>query len=237
MPRVILSMDDARAVEARLLALVPGAEVVPSTDSRRSIVLAAMAAQRAATGNGWDNAFASQNVSVALPAILPAPLPDLLRMVPFAGGILGGLGAGFDHPTVFLAPAVENDPVLRIAALCHEFGHLLQPGEGLGKVIAWCIAYGLHPEHRVMAAETPCYACDLAFRYWCSDDDPDAVADRVAEGLRAYGATDALVKDARRMLASHVVTLREGLCVPTRTVIEAVRVLNARGVQGLPALP
>lgn len=237
MARVTITMDDARAVEARLIELVPGAEVVASTDPRRSIVLGAMSAQRAATGNGWDRAHAAQSVSVALPAIIPAPLPDLARTLPFAGNVLAGIAAGFDHPTVHLSPAVENDPPARVATLCHEFGHLLQPGDGFGKIIAWCIAYGLHPEHRVMAAEAPCYVCDLAFRYWCGDEDPDAVADAVAQGLKAYGATPALVADARRLLASHVVTLKAGLCVPVRTVIEAVRVLTARGVKGLPLLP
>lgn len=237
MALVTLTMDDAAAVQARLLELVPGAEVVASTDARRGIVLGAMSAQRAATGNGWDRAHAAQAVSVALPAIIPSPLPDIARALPFAGGILHDALAGFDHPTVHLSPDVENVPAERVPTLCHEFGHLMQPGDGTIKTIAWCIAYGLHPEHRVMAAEGPCYTCDLAFRYWTTGEDPDAIADRIAEGLRAYGASTALVKDVRRLLTSHIITLRAGLCVPTRTVIEAVRVLTARGVKGLPALP
>lgn len=237
MALVVISMADADAVEARLVALVPGAEVVRSTDPRRKVVLGAMQAQRAVTGNGWNPDHAAQSVSLALPAIVPSPLGDIVRAVPFAGNLLHDVVAGFDHPTVFMSPAAEADPVSRVATLCHEFGHLLQTSGGVAQVIAWCIAYGLHPEHRVMAAEGPCYACDVAFRTWATGDDPDHVADAVANGLRAYGATDALVKDARAQLASHVVTLRSGLCVPVRTVIEAVRVLTARGVQGLPPLP
>ena len=233
----LVTLTAADAVQARFIALVPGAEVVPSSDPRRKVVLGAMQAQRAVTGNGWNPDHAAQSVSVALPAIVPAPLGDLARAVPFAGNVLHDVAAGFDHPTVFLSPAVENDPPARIATLCHEFGHHLEMGPDVVKRIVWCVAYGLHPEHRVMAAEGPCYACDLAFRYWTTGDDPDKVADAVANGLRAYGATDALVKDVRRQLASHVVTLRSGLCVAVRPVIEAVRVLHARGVKGLPSLP
>lgn len=237
MPRVTITADDVAAVEAHLKTLVPGVEVVPSTDSRRGLVLGAMSAQRTLTGNGWNAEHAAQAVSFALPAIVPEPLGDLARAVPFAGALLRDALAGFDHPTVFTSPAAEANPVSRIATLCHEFGHHLEMGPDVVKRIVWCVAYGLRPEHRVMAAEAPCYACDLAFRYWCSDEDPDALADAIAEGLRAYGANDALVKDARRQLASHVVTLRSGLCVAVRSVIEAVRVLHARGVKGLPPLP
>ena len=232
-----LTLDDVRAVEDALKALAPSVEIVPSSDPRRVIVVTGLTASRAATGHGWDEAHARDNVSVALPAIVPSLLPTFAAAVPFAGAILGKLAAGFDHPTVFLAPAVERVPLLRLKTVCHEFGHQLQTAGGVAQVIGWCIAYGMHPEHRTLGAEGPCYACDLAFTYWQTGEDPDRIADRIAEGLKPYGADDALVRDVRRQLSSHVETLREGLCVAVRSVIVAVRVLTARGIEGLPALP
>lgn len=237
-PLVRVTFDDVAAVRARFAELVPGLEVIPSTDPRRVVVVGALAALHGIGGGSlaWSPAEASRAVSVALPRI---PGASVLRAatsflgIPLLTAAAGVLGGQFDHPCISTSPEAEATPGELLDTLCHEVGHLLQASAG---GLAWCLKY-TRAEPRILGAECPCYATTLFWRRALLGTPPADTAAAVTANLRAYGASDAQVADARRLLKSHEITIDDGLVPAIRTVIEAVRVLQARGVAGLPALP
>jgi hypothetical protein len=235
-----ITWEDAFAVRDALVqeAQERGVRVVvlPPNDPRRELVLAGIAGAKAAGRAGWDAAVARERLSVTVPGLgtVGAALVELVKLIPVAGMLLGGVVGGFVDHTISMSPAAYSSPVRYVGTLLHEFVHVWQIDDG---GVLHCARYVLHTEHAMLGAEAPAAACEVAMAAWTGEATPTAVADAEAESLRPYGANDAQVRDARRMLEGTVVTLEQGGCPPVRPLMTAVRVLRARGVAGLPPLP
>lgn len=223
-----------RAIEAT------GVRVVTPDEPERALILDVIALAQIA-GKGWPREHAARYVSVTLPA-LPSPLPELLtlggvalRPFTFLGAAgVEALAALTSRPLISLSPAALSTPEATVGTLLHEWQHVLQ-GDAGG--LLHPLVYLIRADERCLACEAPAYACDLAVEHWCHGADPREGAARRAEILRAYGADDALVIDARTILLSHAETLLEGLCPPVEALLRGVRVLQTAGVEGLPVLP
>lgn len=223
-----------RAIEAE------GVRIITPDDPARSLVLDVIALAQVA-GHGWSRDHAARYVSVSLPA-LPQPLPALLTLGgvalrPFSAlgsDALEALAALTARPLISLSPAALETPDGCVGTLLHEWQHVLQSDDG---GVMHSIAYLARVDERCLACESPAYACDLAIDAWCRGMDPRVGAAQRAEVLRAYGADDATVRDAREILLSHAETLLVGLCPPVEALRRGVKVLRAAGVEGLPVLP
>ena len=232
MSRFAVDAEDFDAVVARLRG--KGVRVIMPDDPDRAVVVdVLMLAHIAAPG--WSRAHTADRVSVAFPA-LPSPLPELLTLAGVALAPFSQLGAAGvaalvrlteKHTISFSPHAIETYDVW---SAFHEESHLLQTDAGGGLIHG--LRYAASKEYRMLAAEGPAYACNLM-----GSDDREATARAIAEGLRAYGADDALVADAHAQLGVHVRTLGEGLCPTVRALIDGVRFLRSRGVKDLPELP
>ncbi len=223
-----------RAIEAT------GVRVIAPDDPARALVLDVVALAQIA-GHGWSRDHAERYVSVSLPA-LPQPLPALLELGGLALRPFSTLGAeGLEalasltsRPLISLSPAALEDPVSTVGTLLHEWQHVLQGDSG---GVLHPLVYLARVDERVLACEAPAYGCDLAIETWCRGLDPLVGAAQRAEGLRAYGADDELVTDARALLLSHAQTLLAGLCPPIAALRRGLPVLVAAGVEGLPVVP
>jgi hypothetical protein len=223
-----------RSIEAR------GTRVITPDMPERALVVDVISLAQI-VGQGWPREHATRFVSVALPA-LPSPLPELLRiggvaLAPFTslGAVaLEALAKLTSTPLISLSPAALESPEVTVSTLTHEDTHIDQ---GIHGGALHPVVYLARTDERVLACEAPAYACDLAFAFWCRGVDPKSYAAQLAEGLRAYGADEAMVGDARAILLSHAETLLAGLVPPVASLVRAVRVLTEAGVEGLPALP
>ena len=223
-----------RAIEAT------GVRIVTPDSPERALVLDVISLVQLA-GKGWPREHAARYVSVSLPA-LPSPLPELLTLGGVALRPFTSLGAEALEalarltatPLISLAPAALESPEITVGVLLHEWQHVLQ-GDAGG--LMHPLVYLIRADERCLACEAPAYACDLAVDHWCRGTDPMAGAAQRAEGLRAYGADDALVTDARAILTSHAETLLAGLCPPVEALRRGVQILTAAGVVGLPVVP
>lgn len=223
-----------RAIEAT------GVRVITPDAPERALVLDVIALAQLA-GKGWPREHAARFVSVAFPA-LPSPLPELLTLggvalAPFTSlgaEALSALARLTATPIISLSPAALESPEETVKTLAHEWCHILQ-GDAGG--IMHPLVYLIRADERCLGAEAPAYACNLAVAHWCRGVDPVAHAAELAEVLRAYGADDRLVTDARAILHSHALTLLEGLCPPVEGLRRTVRVLTEAGADGLPVLP
>lgn len=235
---VVIRHEHAHALRRAIEA--SGVRVVTPDDPARALVLDVIALAQVA-GHGWSREHADRYVSVSLPA-LPQPIPALLELGGLALQPFSALGAGglealaalTSRPIISLSPAALEDPVSTVGTLLHEWQHVLQGDSG---GVLHPLVYLIRVDERCLACEAPAYACDLAIEHWCRGTNPREGAARRAEGLRAYGADDALVADARTLLLSHAATLLEGLCPPVEALRRGVEVLRAAGVEGLPVLP
>lgn len=223
-----------RAIEAT------GVRVLTPDAPERALILDVLALARI-VGKGWPVEHARRFVSLTLPA-LPQPLPALLTLGGVALAPYTSLGAEglralatlTERPTISLSPASLESPAETVATLLHEWQHVLQ-GEAGG--VLHPIVYLARSDERVLACEAPAYGATLAVEHWTRGVDPMERAAQLAEGLRAYGATDALVADARAILQSHARSLLDGLCPPVEVLLRGLRALDAAGVRGLPAVP
>ena len=217
-----------------------GVRVITPDSAERALILDVIALAQI-TGNGWPREHASRFVSVSLPA-LPQPLPALLTLGGVALAPFTSLGArALDAladltrtPLISLSPAALETPDATVGTLAHEWQHVLQGDTG---GVMHPLVYLIRADERCLACEAPAYACDLALDFWCRGADPLHGAAQRAEGLRAYGADDTLVADARAILTSHALTLLAGLCPPVDALRRTVRILASEGVVGLPGLP
>lgn len=215
-----LDLPLARTIAARLVA-ARGAELVPSTDPRRTALVYALAAVHSLSGSGWDVDHARQQVTVTLPAV-GVPLASLLALIPGVGHLLAQIAGTQDKTTIYLSPAAESDPVLLLATVAHELGHVDQIARG---GLAWCAAYGLVPEVRA-GAEAPCYGQDVAVMHALDPEtDTDLHLRDALESLRSYGLDDASIVLARGILNVVQGTLDHGgeLPGPCADVIAALR--------------
>lgn len=240
--RVVVEKADFDAYVAHLRA--GGIRVIMPNQPERAIVVDALMAL-SIVNLGWSRNETANGVSVTLPA-LPSPIPTLLTIAGVAIEPYSRLGAmGVKAlaelcvtPVISLSPDAVSDPTEGFFVLTHEDEHAEESDAG---GIVHDVEYLVAPEYRLLAAECPAYACDIARAMWCDGADPFVEAKRLAEGLRAYvpvGAqTDALIADANAMLAMHARALADGLCPPVRSLIDGVRFLQGRGVLGLPELP
>lgn len=223
-----------RAIEAT------GVRVVTPDMPERALVLDVIALAQIA-GKGWPRERAARYVSVSLPR-LPSPLPELLTLggvalAPFSslgGEALQALARITATPLISLSPASLESPDVTVGTLLHEWQHVLQ-GDAGG--IMHPLVYLIRADERCLACEAPAYACDMAVEHWIRDTDPTVHAAQRAEVLRAYGADDAMVDDAREILLSHARTLLDGLCPPVEALRRGVPILAAAGVEGLPVVP
>ena len=217
-----------------------GVRVITPDSAERALILDVIALAQI-TGNGWPREHASRFVSVSLPA-LPQPLPALLTLGGVALAPFTSLGArALDAladltrtPLISLSPAALETPDATVGTLAHEWQHVLQGDTG---GVMHPLVYLIRADERCLACEAPAYACDLAVDHWCRGTDPMHGAAQRAEGLRAYGADDALVRDAAAILTSHALALTAGLCPPVEALRRTVRILTDAGVTGLPVLP
>lgn len=222
-----------RAIEAT------GVRIITPDESERALILDVIALAQIA-GKGWPREHAARFVSVTLPA-LPSPLPELLTLGGVALRPFTSLGAAgvealaklTSKPIISLSPAALATPQATVGTLLHEWQHVHQ-GDAGG--IMHPLVYLIRADERCLACEAPAYACDLAVDHWTTGADPREGAARRAEGLRAYGADDAMVGDARALLLSHAETLLEGLCPAVESLVRGVRVLTEAGVEGLPVV-
>ncbi len=238
-----ISQGDFDAYVSRIRSL--GIQVIMPDDPKRAVVVDALMMAHVAVGVGWSRNETANGVSVTLPA-LPSPIPTLLTIAGVAiepYSRLGAMGVKAlaelcKTPVISLSPDAVSDPTEGFFVLTHENEHAEQSDVG---GIVHDVEYIVSPEYRLLAAECPAYACDMARAAWCDGADPFIEARRLAEGLRAYvpknAQTDALIADAHAMLAMHARALADGLCPPVRSLVNGVRFLQLRGVLGLPELP
>lgn len=236
----MISLTQSHATALRRAIEATGVRVITPDAPERALILDVLALAQIA-GHGWPREHAARYVSVTLPA-LPSPLPELLTL----GGValkpftslgaeaLSALASLTATPIISLSPAALETTEGAVGTLLHEWQHVLQGDTG---GLMHPLVYLIRADERCLACEAPAYACDLAVEHWCRGVDPLAGAAQRAEGLRAYGADDALVLDARAILVSHAQTLLAGLCPPVEALRRGVRVLTAAGVEGLPVLP
>lgn len=223
-----------RAIEAT------GVRIITPDMPERALILDVIALARI-VGKGWPADRARQFVSVSLPA-LPQPLPALLTLggvalAPFTAlgsEALTALAKLTATPLISLSPAALETPDATVGTLLHEWQHVLQGDVG---GVLHPLVYLIRADERCLACEAPAYACDLAVEHWCRGTDPMQRAAERAEGLRAYGADDALVRDATAILHSHAMALLAGLCPPVEALRRGVQILTAAGVEGLPSVP
>lgn len=227
-----LRHDDFAALVAELRD--SGVRVIMPDDPERAVVVdVLMLAHLAAPG--WSRSETADRLSVTLPA-LPSPLPELIMLAGAAIRPLSQLGAqGLEalarltqKPTISFSPEVVR--TYDGWTVLHERSHLLQEAAGGGLVHD--LRYLVDREYAILAAEGPAYACNLM-----GETDPEAAARRYADGLRAYGANAAQIDDAHELLGVHVRTLLGGVCPPVKALVDGVRFLRQRGVEGLPPLP
>lgn len=217
-----------------------GVRIITPDMPERALILDVLALAQIA-GKGWQREHAARYVSVSLPA-LPQPLPALLTL----GGValrpfsalgaegLAALASLTARPLISLSPAAIETPDGCVGTLLHEWQHVLQGDTG---GVMHPLVYLIRADERCLACEAPAYACDLAVDHWCRGTDPMHGAAQRAEGLRAYGADDALVRDAAAILTSHALALTAGLCPPVEALRRGVQILTAAGVEGLPTVP
>jgi hypothetical protein len=227
----VIQLTHTHAADLRRAIEATGVRVITPDAPERALILDVIALAQIA-GHGWPREHAARYVSVALPA-LPSPLPELLSLGGVALKPFTSLGAEALAALAALTSTPET-PDGAVGTLLHEWQHVLQGDTG---GIMHPLVYLIRADERCLACEAPAYACDLAVEHWCRGADPLAGAAQRAEGLRAYGAGDALVLDARAILVSHAQTLLAGLCPPVEALRRGVRVLTAAGVEGLPVLP
>lgn len=227
-----LSYDNFTALISRIRA--SGVRVIMPDEADRAVAVdLLMLAHIAAPG--WSRTETANRVSVTLPR-LPDPIPQLILMAGTAISPWTQLGeAGLKalarltaQSTISISPEVVE--TRDVWTLLHENSHILQEVSGGGLVHD--LRYVFDREYAVLAAEAPAYACNLM-----GEDDPEAAARRYADGLRAYGASDAQINDAYELLGVHVRTMADGGCPPVRSLIDGVRFLRECGVENLPALP
>lgn len=219
-----LGLPLARAIAARLVA-ARGAELVPSTDPRRTALVYALAAVHSLSGSGWDVDHARQQVTVTLPAV-GVPLASLLALIPGVGHLLAQIAGTQDRTAIYLSPAAESDPALLLATVAHELGHVDQIARG---GLAWCAAYGLVPEVRA-GAEAPCYGQDVAVMWPLSlaqtiYTSPAILCDQARASLAGYGLDADSMALASGILDVTQRTLEHGgeLPGPCADVIAALR--------------
>ena len=231
-----LSADDFDALLAQIRD--KGVRIIMPDDPDRAVVVDLLMLMHL-VGPGWSRSDTADGVSVTLP-VLPDPIPALLDLAGVAITPFTTLGAEgvkalarlTRTPTVCLSPRVvaTRDGW----TVMHERQHVYQTREG-GLIHE--LRYAASTEYRTLAAEGPAMACDLARDVWRDGHDPEAAVTRLAGSLRAYGADDVLVRDVTDQLAFHARVLAQGLCPPVLSLLEGVRFLRARGVEGLPEVP
>ena len=219
-----LDIPTARAIAARLVA-ARGAILIPSTDPRRTALVYALGAVHALSGSGWDVAAARERVTVTLPAV-GTPLAALLALIPGVGGLLADVARTQDRTAIYLSPAAESDPVVLLATIAHELGHVDQIHTG---GLAWCAAYGLVPEVRA-GAEAPCYGQDVAVLWPLSlaqtiYTSPAILCDQARASLAGYGLDAESMALASGILDVTQRTLEHGgeLPGPCADVLAALR--------------
>ncbi len=217
-----LTLPLARAIAARLVA-ARGAELVPSTDPRRTALVYALAAVHSLSGSGWDVSAARERVTVTLPAV-GVPLASLLALIPGVGGLLSDVARTQDRTAIYLSPAAESDPVVLLATIAHELGHVDQIARG---GLAWCAAYGLVPEVRA-GAEAPCYGQDVTVMWALSEVaglTPRILCDGARDSLKSYGLDAESMALASGILDVTARTLEHGgeMPGPCADVLAALR--------------
>ena len=217
-----LTIEAAKAIAADLCA-VRGVDLVypEANDTRREVILHALAAVHRLGLGGWDYDTARARVSVTMPAV-GLPLAGMLAALPLVGPLLAAVADSMARTAIYLSPAACADPVTLLAVIAHELGHCDQIAAG---GLAWCAAYGLVPEVRA-GAEAPCYAQDCAVIHALRGDSPQALMDGALERLLSYGlGGDDTMELARGVLNVMRRTLEHGgeLGGPSHDVLEALR--------------
>jgi hypothetical protein len=201
-----LTLDLAHAIAARLCA-ARGCDLVLPGDSRREAVVYALAAAHAITGSGWDVEHAREHVSVTLPAVDSA-WSLLMDVLPTSvAAIVDQVTAKQDKTTIYLSPVSAGDPVLLLATIAHELGHVDQIARG---GLVWCVAYGLVPEVRA-GAEAPCFGQDVAVAHALEGGGDMAAHDLCAvayHSLASYG----LDPDAQALAVGQLAVVGRTLC-------------------------
>lgn len=210
----------------RRMADAANVELVMPDDARRLAIVYGLAAAHAMTGDGWDVGYAKENVSVTLPGLGQGV--DLLRMVPYVGGVFADVARDLRRPMISLSPRALSEGVLTVGVYKHEEGHL---GDIRRGGLLWCLSYGaiLGGTKEVRAgAEAPCYGTNMAHRVLLGGVSVDEAEADANASLAFYGLDPASRTLALGTTRSNAESLRHG-ADPGGVVAESFAALVAEG--------
>jgi len=167
-------------------------------------------------------------IATALYGALVGSLPDALR--PLVSGALSSLDTLSQRvtvtiatpldPVIVMSPAAVADPITEACTLCHEWEHVSQIAHsGRAQTVVDYLGSGeLRAQREADAA-----AAGLWMRYVLTGalpDDAPSLAD-----LYRLDAGDAAL--ARSIIASHLATIRAGVCPPLDVCVRLAQWLHA----------
>ena len=132
------------------------------------------------------------------------------------------LGVG-GRSVVLLSRAALADPISAVVVLAHEAHHDRQSDTGGHVRHAW--DYLVSSELRARY-EAEAYAVGLWAQYLLTGQTPDARGAMAALGAPTYHLDAGDVALAEGILASHVATIRAGVCPPLSTALDLLRWLR-----------
>lgn len=161
------------------------------------------------------------------PRALAASLPDAVK--PFVGAGLDLIEKQAGHtsittatpldPIVTLSPSAVADPITEACTLAHEWCHVNQIARnGRAQAVADYIDGELRAQREADAA-----AAGLCVRYWLTGELP-AEAPALSDLYLLSEGASAL---ARRILASHLASIRDGVCPPLDVCVRLSQWLHA----------
>jgi len=167
-------------------------------------------------------------IATALYGALVGALPDALR--PLASGALSSLEALSQRvtvtiatpldPVIVMSPAAVSDPVAEAATLAHEWCHVAQIAHaGRTQVVVDYLGSG---ELRAQREADAC-AAGLWMRYVLTGELPETAP--TLGDLYHLDAGDAAL--ARSILASHLATIRAGVCPPLDVCVRLSQWIHA----------
>jgi hypothetical protein len=211
-----------------------GAQVIRPDSWQRKILVPVVAEVYALAGSKLTLADVRERVSITLPGE-PGPALDLLKAIPYVGGLVYGLCSGLCKTTISPSPAGSATGNLLGCTMAHEGDHAEGiECNGLFSIVGYTI-----PEGRA-GSEGVAYGQGVAARVWLLGEDPGVAGVEARTSLGFYALDEASEQLADDLVDVAVKTLlgdgpdRPGV-VPG-TAREIVQMLTAAGVVGLPAL-